>query len=78
VLDTFIAEVQVAAQLEAQYRGCSLTVMPVPKNLSVETDRQMLFAAVANLLRNAFECGGAHRHVWLKVSAAAGRVLIDA
>jgi hypothetical protein len=52
--------------------------MPVPKNLSVETDRQMLFAAVANLLRNAFECGGAHRHVWLKVSAAAGRVLIDA
>jgi signal transduction histidine kinase len=73
----FIAEVQVAAQLEADLRGCSLTVLPVAPGLAVEADRQMLASAVANLLQNAFKFGGQHRHVWLKASAEADRVLIE-
>jgi signal transduction histidine kinase len=73
----FIADVQVAAQLEADTRGCSLTVLPVPPGLTVEADRQMLSSALANLLQNAFKFGGPHGHVWLKVVAQAGRVLIE-
>jgi signal transduction histidine kinase len=73
----FIADVQVAAQLEADSRGCSLTVLPVAAGLAIEADRQMLSSAVANLLQNAFKFGGPQRHVWLKAFQEADRVLID-
>ena len=77
VVAEFIADVQVAAQLEADTRGCSLTVLPVAQGLAVDADRQMLSSAVANLLQNAFKFGGSHRHVWLKTYAEANRVLIE-
>jgi signal transduction histidine kinase len=67
----------VAAQLEADTRGCSLTVAPVEEGLVLEADRQMLASAVANLLQNAFKFGGAHRHVWLRAYAEADRALIE-
>jgi signal transduction histidine kinase len=73
----FIADVQVAAQLEANARGCSLTVLPVAEGLALQADRQMLASAVANLLQNAFKFGGRHRHVWLRAHAAADRALIE-
>jgi signal transduction histidine kinase len=73
----FIADVQVAAQLEATMRGCSLTVLPVAGDITVDADRQMLAAAVANLLQNAFKFGGPHRRVWLRTYERAGRVLIE-
>ena len=76
-LAEFIADIQVAAQLEADKRSCSLTVLPVAPDLAVEADRQMLSSAVANLLQNAFKFGGSHRHVWLKTCADADRVLIE-
>lgn len=76
-LAAFIADAQVDAQLEADTRGCSLTVAPVDEGLTIEADRQMLASAVANLLQNAFKFGGAHRHVWLRAFAEADRALIE-
>jgi signal transduction histidine kinase len=76
-LSEFIADVQVAAQLEADIRGCSLTVLPVAQGLAFEADRQLLSSAVANLLQNAFKFGGRHRHVWLRAYPEGDRVLID-
>ena len=76
-LAEFIADVQVAAQLEADSRGCSLTVLPVAQGLALEADRQLLSSAVANLLQNAFKFGGSHHHVWLRAHAAGDRVLIE-
>jgi signal transduction histidine kinase len=76
-LAEFIADVQVAAQLEADTRGCSLTVLPVAPGLALEADRQLLSSAVANLLQNAFKFGGSHHHVWLRAYAQADRVLIE-
>jgi signal transduction histidine kinase len=76
-LADFMADVQVTAQLEADARGCSLTVLPVAKGLALDADRQMLASAVANLLQNAFKFGGPDRHVWLRAYAAADRALIE-
>ena len=73
----FIAEVQVAAQLEADTRGCSLTVLPVAPGVALEADRQMLSSAVANLLQNAFKFGGSHHHVWLRAYTEGDRALIE-
>ena len=55
LLADFIEEVEVAATIEAKARGLQLTVTPVPQDASVEVDRQILAAAVANLLQNAFK-----------------------
>jgi signal transduction histidine kinase len=76
-LADFIADVQVAAQLEADARGCSLTVLPVAAGLALQADRHMVASAVANLLQNAFKFGGRDHHVWLRAHAAADRALIE-
>lgn len=73
----FIADVQVAAALEASSRNCELTVLAVEPDLFVEGDRQMLGAAVANLLQNAFKFTRAESHVLLRVYRSQGRVLIE-
>lgn len=49
----FIAEVQIAAAMEAQIRDLEFIVAPVEKGLAVEGDRQILTAALANLLQSA-------------------------
>src|SRR5688572_25497041 len=51
-LAEFIAEVNIAGQLEANARGCAFTGWPVKAGLAVYADRQMLASAVANLLQN--------------------------
>lgn len=76
-LDEFIAEVQVAAALEASCKGCDLTVLPVEKGIRVQADRHMLAAAVANLLQNAFKFTRDDSHILLRAFAAKDRVLIE-
>lgn len=76
-LDAFIAEVQVAAALEASTRGCELTVLPVEHGIRVEADRHMLAAAVANLLQNAFKFTRNDTHIVLRAYARQGRVFIE-
>jgi signal transduction histidine kinase len=73
----FIAEVRVAAALEAAQKGCALSVLPVEPGMLVQADRHILASAVSNLLQNAFKFTRADSHVTLRVRAAGGRVLIE-
>lgn len=75
-LAEFIEEVEVAATIEAKARGLELTVTPVPQGVSVEVDRQILAAAVANLLQNACKYTRPGGHVLVRTHADADRVFI--
>jgi signal transduction histidine kinase len=76
-LPEFVAEVQISAALEAHARGCSFVVSGAGQGLSVYADREMLSAAVGNLLQNAFKFTERDTEVSLNVHASAERVLID-
>jgi signal transduction histidine kinase len=73
----FIADVQVAAVLDAGQRECELTVTPVASGIFVEADRHILGAAVANLLQNACKFTRPGGHVLLRAYGAKERVLIE-
>jgi len=75
--ERFIAEVRVAASLEATSKGCELTVFPVERGLAFQGDRQMLLSAVLGLLHNALEQSPPRGQVWLRAHATAERVLIE-
>ena len=76
-LPAFIAEIQISAALEAQARGCRFTVSAVEPGLAIHGDREMLTAAVGNLLQNAFKFTERGTEVSLRAYASADRVLID-
>jgi signal transduction histidine kinase len=76
-LADFVAEVQLSASLEAQVHECTLTVSYVDSKLAVDADREMLLAAVGNLLQNAFKFTHPGSEVLLKVYAMSDRVLIE-
>src|SRR4029453_5287342 len=76
-LAEFIAEVKAAAMLEAEVRECKLTVSIVDPRLAVEADRDLLLAAVGNLLQNAFKFTKPASEVTLHAYSSADRVLID-
>ena len=73
----FIAEVKISACLDAHVRECRFTVADVDPALSVSIDREMLFAAVGNLLQNAFKFTGAGTTVSLCAYASGERLLIE-
>jgi signal transduction histidine kinase len=77
LLAEFIEEVEIAAIIEAKARGHQLTVDPVEYGVSIEADRQLLVAAVANLLQNAFKFTKNPGHIWLRTRVSADRVFID-
>lgn len=54
VADLF-AELLVSTSLEAQSRGCKFTAGAVSAELAVLADRDLLLAAIGNLLQNAFK-----------------------
>ena len=76
-VDEFIAEVQVAASLEAKAKGCGFTVVSVERELGIRADKQLLYSAVSNLLQNAFKFTHAHGHVTLKAYGRGDRVRIE-
>jgi signal transduction histidine kinase len=76
LLAEFIEEVEIAATIEAKARGLQLTVTPVPPGVAVEADRQILAAAVANLLQNAFKFTRPGSHVIVRTHADKGRAYI--
>ncbi len=76
-LADLIVDVQLSATLEAQSRGCLLTVSPVQAGLAVNADREMLFSAVNNLLQNAFKFTRHGTEVSMNAYASAARILID-
>jgi hypothetical protein len=73
----FIEEIEVSASMEAKARGLTLAVTSVDLGTDVNVDRQLLAAAMANLLQNAFKFTRAQGHVSLRTSATKGRVSIE-
>jgi signal transduction histidine kinase len=72
-----IEEAEVEGAIEASARNLQLTVMPVPGQVAVEVDRQLVAGAIANLMQNAFKFTRAQGHVALRTVATADRVLIE-
>ena len=73
----FIEEVALAAALEANARGITLAVTPIEDGVTIEADRQVLAAAVGNLLQNAIKFTRPRTTVMLRVGGDAERVLIE-
>jgi signal transduction histidine kinase len=76
-LADFIAEIKLSASLEADVRGRILIVATVDPKLAISGDRNLLAAAVGNLLQNAFKFSHPHGEVTLSAYAAADRILIE-
>lgn len=76
-LAEFIAEIQLAASLEALVNNCTLTVSYVDSKLAVDADRELLLSAVGNLLQNAFKFTHPGSEVLLKVYSMADRIFIE-
>ncbi len=72
----FIEEVEVGASMEANARGLTFSASPVETGVDVQVDRQLLAAAVANLLKNAFNFTRPRGHVSLHTHPTPDRVLI--
>jgi signal transduction histidine kinase len=73
----FVEEVEIGALIQAEMRGIQLTVGSVDAAVSIEGDRQILAAAVSNLLQNAFKFSRANGNVSLTVHTTDDRVRMD-
>lgn len=76
-LSDFVEEVEIDAAMQANAHERELHVAPVERGVDIEVDRQILAAAVANLLQNAFKFTRAHGRVSLRTSTTPDRVLIE-
>jgi signal transduction histidine kinase len=72
-----IADVEATARLAAHARGVTLVVAPIPDDLAIEADPQILAAVIGNLLQNAFKFTRDNTTVTLRIAASAERVLIE-
>ena len=73
----FIEEVEISALISAQSRGLRFSANSIDRTVTIEGDRQILAAAVANLLQNAFKFTPTYGKVVLTTSATADRVLFE-
>jgi hypothetical protein len=73
----FIGDLAMAATLEADARGIRLIVLPIDQGAAIEVDRQVMAAAVTNVLQNAFKFTRPRSTVTLEVVASATRVLLE-
>lgn len=73
----FVADVSAAARLDPKAAACRLDVEAVDPQLVVMGNRQLLSAALGNLLQNAFKFTHRGSSVQLRARAADGRVLIE-
>jgi signal transduction histidine kinase len=72
-----IDEIQIGASLQAQVRELTLVVASVDRTVTIEADRQIVAAAVSNLLQNAFKFTRKHGAVTLTARPTADRVLFE-
>jgi signal transduction histidine kinase len=77
VIADLIAEVQVAAAMEATLLDLEFIVAPTDDGLAVDGDRQILAAALANPLQNAIKFTHPRGRISLVAHAVADRVLIE-
>jgi len=73
----FIADAAHVAALDATFRSVDFRVAPVDPLLQSAGDRDLLLAALANLIQNGFKFTQAHTHVTLRAYAEGARVLIE-
>ncbi len=76
MLADFVAEVSSSASLEAVLFSCTYSIGCMPKLLMLHADKELLFAALSNLLQNAFKFSGTGGAVRLDVTASVDRLLI--
>jgi signal transduction histidine kinase len=76
-LADFIAELKLSASLEAQLKKISLVVSAVDLRLALDGDRDLLLAAVGNLLQNAFKFAHSGTEVILNAYSQGDRIFID-
>jgi len=76
-LAAFIAEIYNAALLSAKMHDCTLRVPEVDPELALAGNRDVLIAAVANLLQNAFKFTQPGTDVLLTAYAAGDNIHID-
>ena len=69
-LAQLMEEVELAAAIQAKAFGHELTVTPVEAGVIIHVDRQLIAAALANLLQNAFKFSKPHAHVVLRTQTA--------
>jgi signal transduction histidine kinase len=76
-VNELLGELEVEASMEASAGGFKLTVARLGHGVDVEADPQILAAAIANLLQNAFRFSRKYGHVELRMSATPSRVGIE-
>jgi signal transduction histidine kinase len=76
-LATLVADACDAASLYAHASGCALAVPEVDPLIGVTGNRELLLAALVNLLQNAFKFTHTHTEVTLSAYADGDRVLVD-
>ena len=76
IADLF-AELVLSTSLEAKSRGCQFTTSAVDADLAVLADRDLLLAAVGNLLQNAFKFTQPGTQVMLSAHTEGDHVHID-
>ena len=76
-LAQFIAGIEATASLEAQSRGCELSVAGVDRQLFVEVDEELLSSALGNLLQNAFKFTAHGTRVSLSTQVVGDRIRLD-
>lgn len=73
----FLKEVAASSSLDPLARECKFVVAPMNEDVWMHVDTEMLAAAVANLLQNAFKFTKRHTEVRLHARIDGSRVLID-
>jgi signal transduction histidine kinase len=73
----FIEEVEIGASLRAESHGLHFSASSVDRAVTIEGDRQILAAAVSNLLENAFKFTRRQGNVSLSVEASVDRVFFE-
>jgi signal transduction histidine kinase len=76
-LADLIFDAELDGTLEASTRLQHLTVEPTEREVLIMGDRQLLAAAIANLLHNAFKFSHPGSHITLTTRATADRALIE-
>lgn len=76
-LADFIAELKLTATLEANLKDCTLVASAVDLRLALDGDRDLLLAAVGNLLQNAFKFTNPGTEVILNAYSQGDRIRID-
>jgi len=76
-LAMFVADARNAASLYADVSGCVFAVSDVDPLLSITGNRELLLAALVNLLQNAFKFTPPSTEVTLRAYAEEDRVLVE-